>query len=96
MDTSFGVPGSTEERSRHEGRVTSEIEKRAANIPSITSLALAGAAVLGSVSLYVMERREMASFVGMWVPSLLILGLYNKLVKQNEMVKPISSGMARH
>jgi hypothetical protein len=27
------------------------------------------------------ERKDWANFVGMWVPTFLILGLYNKMVK---------------
>jgi hypothetical protein len=34
-----------------------------------------------SLALEVMGKEEKANFVGQWAPSLLILGLYNKMVK---------------
>jgi hypothetical protein len=40
-----------------------------------------------------MGRREDAMFVGQWAPTLLLLGLYNKIVKQFEDAKPITSGL---
>lgn len=83
------------EQSRNEGRATSEIEKRTASLPSVTFLSLAGASIVGSLSLLLMGRREDALFVGQWAPTLLILGLYNKMVKQFETTKPLSAGI-RH
>ena len=78
------------EQSRHEGRLTSAVEKRTANIPSITFLGLAAAAIAGSVSLHIMQRKEDALFVGTWVPTFLLLGLYNKVVKEMETPRPIA------
>ncbi len=83
------------DKSRHEDRVTSEIEQRTANVPSVTFLGLAGASIAASLTLYLLDRREDAIFVGQWAPTLLILGLYNKLVKQFEPAKPITAGI-RH
>lgn len=67
---------------RGEGRMTKAIESQTAKIPSSFFLWAAGGAILGSLALQVAQRREMSNFVGQWAPTFLILGLYNKLVKQ--------------
>jgi hypothetical protein len=36
----------------------------------------------GTVAVQLMGNRHASVFVGQWAPTLLILGLYNKLVKQ--------------
>ena len=41
------------------------------------------ASILGSVSLQISGRKHEALFVGQWVAPFLILGLYNKMVKQH-------------
>jgi hypothetical protein len=65
-----------------EGRVAKTIETQTAKLPSDTFLWAAGVSILGSLAMKFMHREEDANFVGQWVPTLLILGLYNKLVKQ--------------
>jgi hypothetical protein len=49
--------------------------------PSDTFLWAAGASIAGALTLQLMNRRETSLFVGQWSPTLLILGLYTKLVK---------------
>ncbi len=65
-----------------EGGLARPIEKVTAWLPSDTFLWLAGGAVLTSLSLRIAGRDKDANFVGQWAPTFLILGLYNKLVKQ--------------
>jgi hypothetical protein len=65
-----------------EGRVAKAIEKQTAKLPSDTFLWAAGGSIIGSLVLKYMGRQDDANFVGEWVPTLLILGLYNKIVKQ--------------
>jgi hypothetical protein len=65
-----------------EGRVARAIEEQTAKLPSDTFLWAAGAAIVGSLVLKCSGENEKALFVGQWVPTLLILGVYNKLVKQ--------------
>jgi hypothetical protein len=65
-----------------EGRVAKAIESRTARLPSDLFLWGAGASVLASLTLQLFDREEDAQFVGQWVPTLLILGLYNKIVKE--------------
>lgn len=40
---------------------------------------LAGGAMLGSIGLMAAKQKNVANFVGQWVPTLLLLGIYNKL-----------------
>ena len=66
----------------HEGRVAKTIEKRTAKLPSDLFLWAAGGSIIGALVLRQLGRREDASFVGQWAPTFLILGLYNKVVKE--------------
>ncbi len=67
--------------SQHEGRLTMGLEKLTASLPSSTWLLLAGATLVGSLSLKAFGRNHLSLFVGQWVPTFLVLGLYNKIVK---------------
>jgi hypothetical protein len=79
-----------------EGPIARKIERRTARLPSDLFLWVAGGAVALSLSLQIagmMRGRKrtlfgrstpsvpLAGFVGQWVPSLLLLGVYNKIVK---------------
>ena len=64
-----------------EGRTTKSIERVTAAIPSSTWLVLAGGTIAGALTLKLLGRDQTANFVGEWVPTLLLLGLYNKVVK---------------
>lgn len=64
-----------------EGPVAKAIEKQTAKLPSDLFLWSAGAAILASATLQFMGRKQNSQFVGQWAPTLLILGLYNKIVK---------------
>ena len=65
-----------------EGAVARTIEEQTAKLPSDTFLWAAGASIVASAALQLMGNRQSSVFVGQWAPTLLILGLYNKLVKQ--------------
>ena len=67
--------------SHDEGRVAKMIEQQTARLPSDLFLWAAGAAMVTSLVLQAGGQRERSLFIGQWAPSLLILGLYNKLVK---------------
>jgi len=74
---------STSVRHDHtEGTVARSIEEQTARLPSDTFLWAAGASIAASATLQLMGNRNASVFVGQWAPTLLILGLYNKLVKQ--------------
>ena len=64
-----------------EGRVAKAIEQQTAKLPSDLFLWAAGASILGSLALKMARRDRDAEFVGLWVPSFLLLGVYNKIVK---------------
>lgn len=66
-----------------EGPVTRQVEHITAKIPSIGYLSLAVGSMLVSASLAAFtQKKSLANFVGLWVPSLMLIGIYNKLVKQ--------------
>jgi hypothetical protein len=58
------------------------IEKQTAKLPSDTFLWAAAGAITASAAMQMMGNRNVSLFIGQWAPTLLILGLYNKLVKQ--------------
>jgi hypothetical protein len=68
-------------REHGEGATTKAIEHYTSMVPSGVYLSLA----IGSIGLALMMkmagRDKDAEFIGQWVPTILILGLYNKLVK---------------
>jgi hypothetical protein len=68
-----------------EDQVTAAIEKYTAPVPSSAYLALALASIAASVTLQITqkEKANAALFVGQWVAPFLLLGIYNKLVKQH-------------
>ena len=65
-----------------EGPVARAIENQTAKLPSDTFLWAAAASIAGSATLQLMGNKHASMFVGQWAPTLLMLGLYNKLVKQ--------------
>ena len=67
---------------RSEGRVARTIEQQTAKLPSDTFLWLAVGSMAASASFQMLGNKHGSLFVGQWAPTLLILGLYNKLVKQ--------------
>jgi len=66
-----------------EDQVTAAIESYTSQVPSSAYLALAIAAIAGSVTCKLVKKDHAALFVGQWVAPFLILGLYNKMVKQH-------------
>lgn len=75
----------THTRRRHqthsEGPVARSIEQQTKKVPSDWFLWAALGSVGLALGLRAMDREKDANFVGMWAPTFLILGLYNKLVK---------------
>lgn len=89
------IPG--EYAPKREGKVARAIEQKTSKLPSDLFLWAAGASLIGSLIFQVVGMASgagtrakrltrplhgpTAQFVGMWAPTFLILGLYNKLVK---------------
>ncbi len=70
------------DESHAEGTVTKAIENQTAKIPSGVYLALAfGSMIISAGLAATSEKKGMANFVGLWAPSILLLGIYNKIVK---------------
>jgi len=78
---STGAGAGAEAQKHAEGPVARGIEHYTAQMPSDWFLWAAGASILGSLALRVTGCKEDSQFVGQWAPTLLILGLYNKIVK---------------
>jgi hypothetical protein len=64
-----------------EGPVAQSIEQQTAKLPSDLFLWIAGGSIAGSLTLRILGQKEAANWVGQWAPTLLILGVYNKMVK---------------
>jgi hypothetical protein len=66
-----------------EDQVTAAIEKYTSQVPSSVFLGAAIASIIGSLALKAAKKQHEALFVGQWVAPFLLLGLYNKTVKQH-------------
>jgi hypothetical protein len=66
-----------------EDQVTGAIERITAQVPSSVYLGAAIASIIGSLCYKASRKDTQALFVGQWVAPFLILGLYNKMVKQH-------------
>ena len=65
-----------------EDEFTKTVEKYTASIPSSAYLAVAVGAMAFSLLCQISGRGKWGNFVAQWVPTWLIIGLYNKVVKQ--------------
>jgi hypothetical protein len=70
-----------ENRKREEGRVAEAIEEQTSKIPSDWFLWTAIGSMALSLGLRCAGKKSSSQFVGQWAAPILILGLYNKLVK---------------
>ena len=62
---------------------TAGIERYTAKIPSSGYLGIALGSIAASAVLKIVGKDNWALFVGQWVPAFLVIGVYNKLVKQH-------------
>jgi len=74
-------PKTTARAEHREGPIARSIEQQTAKLPSDTFLWAAIGSMAGSLVMMVMGQEKKANFIGQWAPTLLILGLYNKMVK---------------
>jgi hypothetical protein len=82
MAQPVGVRHITDNQEHQEGKYTRAIERQTAKLPSSGYLALAIGSMAISAGLAVFSnRKEWGTFVGLWAPSFLLMGIYNKLVK---------------
>jgi hypothetical protein len=68
-----------------EDQFTAAIEKYTAPIPSSVYLGLALASIVASITIQSVQKEKAnpALYVGQWVAPFLLLGIYNKMVKQH-------------
>lgn len=67
---------------RHaEGTFTRIVEEQTAKIPSSVFLVISLGVMAATAALELSGQTRWSRFVGMWVPSLLSMGIYNKIVK---------------
>ena len=72
----------TQSENIKEGALTRTIEEQTAKIPSINWLAMAvGSMGISFATAVFFKRRVLGTFFGLWAPSLLLIGVYNKIVK---------------
>lgn len=83
---------------KNEGQTTAMIEEQTSRVPSVAYLALAVGSMVASAAFMAAGKKQVANFIGQWAPSLLVIGLYNKVVKiedellsQRQRVQPASS-----
>jgi hypothetical protein len=78
---SGGEPMSMPRPEHREGSIARAIEQQTAKLPSDAFLWAAVGSIGLSLALELSGKEKTANFVGHWAPTLLILGLYNKMVK---------------
>lgn len=64
-----------------EGKLTKAVENRTAKLPSILFLGAGLGMTALSVALMCMKKKHASLLVGQWSSPLLIMGLYDKIVK---------------
>ncbi len=68
---------------KQEDQFTAMLESQSASLPSSLFLGAAIASIIGSLSFKLAGKDHQALFVGQWAAPFLLLGIYNKMVKQH-------------
>ena len=66
-----------------EGPVARTLEEQTARLPSDLFLWAAVGSIIAALVLKITDKHHDSTFVGQWAPTFLLLGIYNKLVKQH-------------
>jgi hypothetical protein len=66
----------------YEDRATETVEAQTSKVPSIAFLGFAVASMIASAALLLTGRKQLGNFVGHWAPTILIMGLSNKVAKE--------------
>ena len=66
-----------------EDPITALMESQSSKLPSSFFLGAAVASIIGSLALKLEGKDHHALFVGQWAAPFLLLGIYNKMVKQH-------------
>jgi hypothetical protein len=68
-------------REQQEGPVARGIERQTSKIPSDVFLWAGLGSIAISAGFFFAGRKQVGNFIGQWVPTFLLLGVYNKIVK---------------
>lgn len=68
-------------KNKKEGKTAKEIEDYTAEIPSDAYLWSAFSVMGVSLTLKLLQKNDLALFVGQWAAPILLMGVYNKIVK---------------
>jgi hypothetical protein len=79
-----------------EDQLTAMLESFSAKWPTSLFMGAAFASMIGSLILKIQNKNHEALFVGQWAAPFLILGLYNKNVKQHGSDAQYSRGSESH
>ena len=74
-------PGDSRRLSKTEDQFTKTVEEYTSAVPSSAYLGVAVGAMALSLFFQVTGQGKWGNFIAQWVPTWLIIGLYNKLVK---------------
>jgi hypothetical protein len=66
---------------KKEGKLAKEIEEYTAEIPSDAYLWSAFSVMSVSLTLKLLQKDHLALFIGQWAAPILLMGVYNKIVK---------------
>ncbi len=66
---------------KKEGKLAKAIEEQTAKLPSDAFLWTAVGCMTASLALKLAKQNHLSLFIGQWVPTFLLLGIYNKIVK---------------
>jgi len=66
-----------------EDQITSYLEKQTAQVPSSSWLVAAVGSMVASLAFKAAGKDHAALFVGQWAAPFLLIGIYNKMVKQH-------------
>ena len=83
MDSILNKSGHS--RSANQNELSNESLDKSNPFPALFYLALAGGAVALSFGLAMSKKRKnWSGFVGQWVPTILLLGIYDKVMKKED------------
>jgi hypothetical protein len=82
MDSNLSESGRN--KSMEEAKVAKITEMKTKEVPTSIFITLAGAAIALSFGLAMSKKKKSwAVFVGQWAPTILLFGIYDKIVKTN-------------
>jgi|GEM_PF-110959 len=90
-----GLTNINEGSAVNENATTNAIEQQTKKIPSDVFLATAIAAMALSLAFKLNGKKDDALFVGQWVAPILTLGVYNKMVKQEDAKQDVSESISK-